>query len=91
MRREIRRLEGCRGDGNQTSFASLSAACHLNREQSDVSAASWVDRRGGAEHNSGASIAANTSGVSRRFMATAASRISAIQTSCCGPESKLRR
>lgn len=52
-------------------------------------AASRVDRGGGAERNSGARIAANTSGASRRFMA--AGQISAIQTSCCGPESKLRR
>lgn len=32
-------------------------------------AASWADRRGGAEHNSGARIAAHTSGDSRRFYA----------------------
>lgn len=36
MRGGIRRFEGCRGDGNKTFFASLSAVCHLKRERSDV-------------------------------------------------------
>lgn len=44
MRGEIQRFEGCQGDGNKTFLASLSAVCHLKREQSDVNsaAASWV-------------------------------------------------
>lgn len=36
MRGEIQRSEGCQGDGNKTFCASLSTACHLKREQSDV-------------------------------------------------------
>lgn len=36
MRGKIQRFKGCQGDDNKTFFASLSAVCHLKREQSDV-------------------------------------------------------
>lgn len=54
MRGEIRRFEGCRGDANKTFFASLSAACHLKREQSDVNSKRRRGLLGGLKRRRGA-------------------------------------